>query len=288
MEKETIGPKIKKFRQRRQLSQEALAKSLGYSGKSVISHIENGDADMTYEKILLLLREYELDANELFEVEKLDKKLEAHRFNLRKEKRVVVYIHGLHGSHEEAKDFNYFDKSYDVVGLEYEDKNPWELKEEIHEKFKKLTENYREIIVIANSIGAFYTYEYLSDFSISQAFFISPVASMSQLIFNIMMDNNISRGTLKEKGTIVCKDGTVLNYDFYNYLCNHKDSWNIPTNILYGSHDELVYIENIAEFLENHPLTKLTIMKGAGHFFHTDEEKQFIKDWLFRSVIVEE
>ena len=56
MSKETIGPKIKQFRKKRKLTQDELAKSLGYSGKSVISHIEKGDADMTYEKILLLLR----------------------------------------------------------------------------------------------------------------------------------------------------------------------------------------------------------------------------------------
>ena len=66
MEKVTIGPKIKKFRKKRKLTQEALAKSLGYSGKSVISHIEKGDADMTYEKLCLLIKTYMLDANELF------------------------------------------------------------------------------------------------------------------------------------------------------------------------------------------------------------------------------
>ena len=42
MSKETIGPKIKQFRKKRKLTQEALAESLGYSGKSVISHIEKG------------------------------------------------------------------------------------------------------------------------------------------------------------------------------------------------------------------------------------------------------
>lgn len=87
MSKETIGTKIKQFRKKRQLTQEELAKSLGYSGKSVISHIEKGDADMTYEKILLFLRTYMLDANELFEVEKIDKKLDDWRTELRKDKK---------------------------------------------------------------------------------------------------------------------------------------------------------------------------------------------------------
>lgn len=75
MSKKTIGQKIKQFRKSRNLTQDELAESLGYSGKSVIAHIEKGDADMTYEKILLLLRTYMIDANELFEVEKIDKQL---------------------------------------------------------------------------------------------------------------------------------------------------------------------------------------------------------------------
>ena len=72
MAKQSIGPKIMKLRKSKGLTQEQFAKSLGYSGKSVIAHIEKGDADMTYDKILQLIRTYMIDANELFEVEKID------------------------------------------------------------------------------------------------------------------------------------------------------------------------------------------------------------------------
>ena len=72
MAKEIIGPKIKRIRKERGLTQEQLAECLGYSHKSVITHIEKGDADMTYDKILQLIRTYMIDANELFEVEKID------------------------------------------------------------------------------------------------------------------------------------------------------------------------------------------------------------------------
>ena len=202
MSKETIGPKIKEFRKKRKLTQDELAESLGYSGKSVISHIEKGDADMTYEKILLLLRTYSLDANELFEVKKIDKQLDDLRMQQRKTKKVAVYIHGLYGSAKEAEDYSYLKDDYDVVGLDYKDGNPWELKEKIRSEFKKLTKNYREIIVIANSIGAFYAYEYLSDFNIKRAFFISPVADMYQLIYGIMMSNKIYLEKLKEEKII--------------------------------------------------------------------------------------
>ena len=88
MSKETIGPKIKKIRKENNLTQDEFAESLGYSGKSVISHIEKGDVDMTYEKMLLLLKTYKIDANKLFEAEdkkELNKKPKCVFCNLKKE-----------------------------------------------------------------------------------------------------------------------------------------------------------------------------------------------------------
>ena len=76
MSKETIGPRIKKFRKEHKLTQEQLADSLGYSHKSVITNIEKGHSEMSYDKILLLIREYMLDANELFDVKEIDDLLE--------------------------------------------------------------------------------------------------------------------------------------------------------------------------------------------------------------------
>ena len=284
MSKETIGPRIKQFRKKRKLTQDELAESLGYSGKSVISHIENGDADMTYEKILLLLRTYCLDANELFEVEKIDKQLNDWRMEQRKEKNVVIYIHGLYGSIEEIKDYSYLKDDYDLVGLAYKDGNPWELKDVIRNEFKKLSKNYKKVIIIANSIGAFYAYEYLSDFAIDHAFFISPIADMLQIVINKMVSEGITRRELEEKRFVTCKDGTLLSYEFYKHVLNYKDKWKVPTDILYGSHDELVYIENIADFLARHPNAKLTIKEGASHYMHTEEEKEFIKNWILESL----
>ncbi|MBO4667581.1 MAG: hypothetical protein J5666_05610 [Bacilli bacterium] len=205
---------------------------------------------------------------------------------IRKKKKVVVYIHGLHGSSKEADDYSYLSKEYDVLGLDYQDGNPWEVKDIIRSKFKKLTKGYKEVIVIANSIGAFYTYEYLSDFNIKQAFFISPIASMFKILFDYIFTGRVSEEELKEKKFITLDDGTTLSYDFYQEY-SHNDyhgDWKVPTEILYGSMDRLVYIENIIDFLTAHPLSKLTIKEGSEHYFHTDEEKQFIKEWILRNI----
>ena len=197
-----------------------------------------------------------------------------------KDKKVAVYIHGLHGSFEEACDFSYLSPDYDVVGQDYQDGNPWELKEEIRSKFAKITENYEEILLIANSIGAFYAYEYLSDFNIKHAFFISPIADMHKIVFGLRMQYHISEKELEDKKIIELDNGQTLSYDFYKHVSNYKDDWTVPTDILYGSRDELVYIENIATFLKAHPNAKLTIKQGSEHYMHTDEEKEFIKNWV--------
>ena len=284
MSKNTIGSKIKKIRKERKLTQEQLAESLGYSGKSVISHIEKGDADMTYEKILLLLRTYALDANELFEVEKIDKLLNKID-NIKKKDKIVVYIHGLHGTKLEADNYLFLNNEFDVVDLDYKDGNPWEVGDIIRQKFINLIRPYKEVIIIANSIGAFYAYTYLYDLKkVSKAFFISPIADMYQIIFNIMMDNSITESELENKKVITCSDGTVLSYEYFQFVQNFADCWDVPTEILYGSQDELVYIENITDFLSEHPNSRLTIKKGSEHYFHTPEEKEFIKDWILKNI----
>lgn len=271
MAKKTIGLKIKEFRKKNNLTQDALAKSLGYYDKSVISHIEKGDADMTYEKINLLLKVYNLDPNDLFDLDSQNNK-----------KKVAIYIHGLHGSHKEAEDFAFLKDEYDVFGLKYKDANPWELKNVIQREFKKLTKNYDEVVVIANSIGAFYACEYLSDFNIQRAFFISPIVSMFQNIVDLMTMYGIKDKTLKRKKIIELEDGNTLSFDFYQHVSNDEDHWNVPTDILYGAYDEVVYTGSMLEFLENHPLARLTVKSESEHYFQSEEEKEFIKDWMLR------
>ena len=79
MSKETIGKRIKIFRKGRGLTQAQLAKDLGYSHKSVITHIEKGESEMSYEKILLLLRTYAIDANDFFGIKHIDNLIEKYK-----------------------------------------------------------------------------------------------------------------------------------------------------------------------------------------------------------------
>ena len=284
----SIGPKIKNLRKEKGLTQEQLAKDLGYSGKSVISHIEKGDADMTYEKMVLLLKKYNLEPSSLFGNEivsqkapkQVEKKQEVKQESVKDAKRVAIYIHGLNGSAKEAKDYKFLQDKYDVVGLDYQDGKPWELKDAIQNEFKKLSKGYDEVVVIANSIGAFYACEYLSEYKIKQAFFISPIVSMFQNIVDIMAMYGIKDKELQKNKFMELDDGTVLSFDFYQHVSNDEDKWNVPTEILYGAYDEVVYTGSMMEFLENHPNSRLTVLSDAEHYLYTPEEKKFIKNWI--------
>ena len=276
MKKETIGPKIKRFRKAHSLTQSQLAKELGYYDKSVISHIEKGDSDMAYDKILLLIKKYGVDANDLFGPSIIDE--------LNKKNKVVVYLHGLHGSYQEIEDYAYLNNKYDIVGIDYQDGNPWEPKDTIISEFEKLTKGYKEIVLIGYSIGAFYAYEYLSSYKINKAFFVSPVGDMYELVKRMMRGSGISEEQLEKEGVIVNKIGQTFSYEYNMHLKKHDDCWQVPTHILYGANDKLIHVQDIINFLSNHPNASLTIKKDSEHRFKTDEEKAFIKNWILNNI----
>ena len=190
-----FGKKIRKIRKDRGLTQQEFADSLGYAHKSTINKIESGQEDMSYQKILVLLKKYMLNAKDLFDVpdediENLDGLIEeSERPN---HESCIVYMHGLFGSSKEADFYSFYTSKYDVIGLDYKDGNPWEVKEKIVKEFTEISSRYKEVYVIANSIGAFYTYMYLSAFNIKKAFFISPLVNMKQVIEGLMKKNSIS------------------------------------------------------------------------------------------------
>ena len=61
-----FGERIREIRKINGLTQEEFAHLLGYSDKSMIAHIENGDNEMTYEKMVLLVDKLHISPSELF------------------------------------------------------------------------------------------------------------------------------------------------------------------------------------------------------------------------------
>lgn len=276
-----FGQKIKKIRKDRGLTQQEFADSLGYAHKSTINKIESGQEDMSYQKIMVLIKEYMLSAKDLFdnpneEPKRIDELIEESK--MPRHDSCIIYIHGLHGSVSESDFYSFLTNKHDVIGLDYKDGNPREIKDKIIKEFSEISKNYKTIYVIANSVGAFYAYWYLSSFKIEKAFFISPFVNMKQTIEKLMKQNIITFQELKEKKTILLKNGQCLSYDFYTSL-SKEDNWNAKTYVLYGEKDKLVDKDSIFTFLAHHNAS-LTIMKNGEHYFHTHGQLKFIKKWI--------
>ena len=192
---------------------------------------------------------------------------------------VVVYIHGKDGSAAECEHYKPLFPDSEVIGLDYLTFTPWETGEEIHSAVSKLKSQYEHVILIANSIGAFFCMNAGIEDRIQQAYFISPIVDMEKLITDMMKWAAVTEQELKSKGVIHTEFGEDLSWDYLCYIRNHPIEWRVPTQILYGSQDHLVSVETITAFAHKHQAA-LTIMPDGEHWFHTAEQMQFLDHWI--------
>lgn len=192
---------------------------------------------------------------------------------------LVLYIHGKGGTAEEAEHYKPLFPDCDVTGFDYNAETPWDAKAEFPVAFRTLSEDYDRVILIANSIGAYFSMCALSQEKIERAYFISPVVDMEKLIRNMMVWENVSEDDLREKGTIRTAFGETLSWEYLCYVQSHPVDWTVPTEILYGSRDNLTDRETITAFANVHG-AGLSIMKNGEHWFHTSEQMKFLDNWI--------
>ena len=193
-------------------------------------------------------------------------------------KKLVIYVHGKGGNINEANHYKSLFIEYDVIGFDYKAQTPWEAKIEFTLFFDSIKEKYDEIILIANSIGAFLAMYVFFEKKISKAFFISPIVDMETLILDMMRDLNIKENELKNKKEITTSFGETISWDYLCYLRNNPMIWKIPTYILYGEYDKSTSYNTIYKFKEKINAS-LTITKSE-HWFHTDEQMKSINNWI--------
>ena len=197
--------------------------------------------------------------------------------------RVIIYIHGKGGSAEEANHYRPLFPGSDVVGLDYTSQNPWDAQDEFPRLFDSYSKGYDEVILIANSIGAFFAMSALAEKGISRALFISPIVNMEKLIADMMLWANVTEDKLQSKKEIPTAFGETLSWEYLCYVRRHPIVWNIPTCILYGGKDHLTSRKTMSEFAEKQG-AGLTVMEDGEHWFHTDAQMQFLDTWIRRSV----
>jgi len=167
----------------------------------------------------------------------------------------IIYIHGKGGSAAESEYYKPFFPDCEVIGLDYQTFTPWETGQEIRIVVEDLKSRFENVILIANSIGAFFSMNAGIDDMIQKAYFISPIVDMERL------------------------DGYELTGEWLHYVKSHPVKWNVPMRILYGSNDHLTSLDTITDFAKKHQAT-LTIMEGGEHWFHTEEQMMFLDKWI--------
>ncbi len=192
---------------------------------------------------------------------------------------LVVYVHGKGGSAAEAERYKSLFRDCDVTGFDYKAQTPWQAKEEFPEPFDKISCGYNRIVLIANSIGAYFSMCALPQEKINKAYFISPVVDMERLISDMMCRANVNEADLMQKGKIETQFGETLSWEYLSYVRANPVNWNVPTEVLYGENDNLTSKQTVTAFANAHN-AKLTVMPGGEHWFHTAEQLRFLDEWI--------
>ena len=198
-------------------------------------------------------------------------------------KKAVLYIHGKGGSSAEAEQYRKFCPDFDVIGVDYDGDFPWTAQKAIRRVWDREAEKYGRIVIMANSIGAYFAMNALQNCAIEKALFLSPILDMEQLILGRMRAAGISESELREKGEIPCDFGEPLSWKYLCFVREHPVVWDVPTEILLAGNDPFTPRRTADAFAAAHP-AKVTVMENGGHWFHTGEQLAFLENWLKKSL----
>lgn len=197
--------------------------------------------------------------------------------------KAIIYIHGKGGNYLEGEQYKKNCSNYDIVGVDYDDYLPWIVQDQIKAVYDNLTIKYDHISMIANSIGAYFAMHALQNCAIEKALLISPILNMENLILDMMQWANVTEDELCKKGEIQTEFGETLSWEFLNFVRRNPIKWDIPTEILYAEKDNLTSRDTIDAFVINHN-ANLTVMNDGEHWFHTDEQIEFLDSWMKKAI----
>lgn len=160
----------------------------------------------------------------------------------------------------------------------------WDCVRELNLIMNYVKQNWNNISLFACSMGAYFSLLAYKDDFIKQSLFISPVLNMKRIIDNMMLWFDIDEEYLKSKQIVKTPIGQNLYWDYYCYVKDNPiDKWNIPTNILYGLKDDLCESDIVFKFVKRFNCN-ITVMNKGEHYFHTQEQLKFFKQWVDESI----
>lgn len=194
-------------------------------------------------------------------------------------KKAIIYVHGKNGNFLEAEQYKKNCVGFDIVGVDYNDYLPWIVQKQIEPVYNQLRKEYEYIYIIANSIGAYFAMHTLQNCVIEKALFISPILNMERLILDMMQWANVTEDELHERGEITTEFDEVLSWEYLEFIRRNPIEWNIPTEILFASNDNLTSRTTVDAFVANHN-ANLTVMENGEHWFHTDVQIAYLNKWM--------
>ncbi len=184
-----------------------------------------------------------------------------------KSEKVFLYVQGLHGRKEEALDFAEVavPKGYQILSIDLPvEREPWEVLPLLNEVRDFLYENWKNVSVRANSIGAWFALLAFQNMKVEQALLVSPILDMKKFIELMPQRED----------------------DYYEWVVNHPITrWDASTYILRPAVDPVVSEEVGRDFINQHQC-QVTLMPNGEHWFHTPEQLAFMKTWEERIVSV--
>lgn len=143
---------------------------------------------------------------------------------------------------------------------------------------------YSDIGLFACSIGVTFGMIACENECLTQAYFLSPVVNLEQLVLQMMDDEGIDEAQLRVKEFIISPSGSIYHIDYLNFLRQHHTlNWNVQTHILTGEQDPISEVSQVQLFASLYHAT-FDIVEGAEHYFNRFEEincfRLWLQDWL--------
>lgn len=143
---------------------------------------------------------------------------------------------------------------------------------------------WKHINLFANSMGAYFSLLAYKNEFLEKAWFLSPLVDMRRMIENMMKWFDISKEQLEKEQTVKTPIGQIMYWDDYSYVKEHPiNAWNVKTNILYGSKDDVCEPDTITKFVEKFHC-KLKVIQEAEHYFNTEEQLQEFNRWILETM----
>lgn len=206
--------------------------------------------------------------------------------------KVYLYVHGRAGCKEEAEAFADIACHYawQVLSIDLPEHgerkrgpdslDPWHVVPELSSVMAYIKGRWTQISLFANSIGAWFSMLSFEHAQLEQSLFVSPILDMKHLISTMMLRANVSETELERERIITISSGQTLSWEYLLYAQEHPiTEWKVPTEILYGEHDELTDRSVVDDFVHRCDCS-LTVMRNGEHWFHTPEQLEVLHSWV--------